>query len=92
MMDQRLADEIRTLVDAVDDALASHSRGETAPYSPAFLRQVRHELVTMVDDWPSFPFRFGRALVDWPPTDLGGRILGVGQTFERARSKAAKTA
>jgi hypothetical protein len=75
---------------AVDEALGAHEGGQDAPYSTPFLRQVRAELTKMRDEWPSFPFRFGRAVVDWPETPLGTQLLALGDLFERRRARISK--
>lgn len=77
-MDPKLAQQFANLLTAIDEAVISHEAGNVAPYSVAFLRQVRTELIGMRDGWPLFPFRFGRMIVDWPATDLGNRLLAFG--------------
>ena len=87
-MDKTLSDQLGSLVGAIDDAIQAHQAGRESLYSVSFLERVRKELETMRDEWPSFPFRFGRAIVDWPETALGGQILRFGDRFERARRRA----
>lgn len=87
-MDTTLAERLQKVISAVDSALTAHESGGDAPYSVPFLKQVRGELIQMRDQWPSFPFRFGRFVVDWPETELGGELLEVGQLFERRRKRA----
>jgi hypothetical protein len=59
-MDTILAERLKHTIAAVDEALIAHDLGKDAPYSVPFLRQVREELIQMRDQWPSFPYRFGR--------------------------------
>lgn len=89
-MDTELTERLQHSISAVDEALVAHDVGKDAPYSISFLKQVRNELTQMRDQWPSFPFRFGRFLVDWPQTKLGGELLAVGDLFERCRKRASK--
>jgi len=87
-MDKTLAEHLKAAIAAVDEAVASHEVGDDAPYSVPFLRQVRNELTQMQEQWPSFPFRFGRFLLDWPESKLGTRLLKVGHLFERLQKRA----
>jgi len=84
-MDQKLISQFDSLLKAIDDAVDSHETRTPGPYPVAFLSQMRSELIAMRDEWPLHPFRFGRAIVDWPETELGKQILAFGQLFERSR-------
>jgi hypothetical protein len=86
-MAPELTDEHAGLVFAVDQATAAVEAQEAVPYSGEFLRWVHSELIAMRDQWPSFPFSFGRAIVDWPEYELGDRLLRFGRRFERARTQ-----
>ena len=89
-METTLADRLQHVISAVEGALSAHEGNGDAPYSVPFLKQVRDELIQMRDRWPTFPFRFGRFVLDWPETELGNQLLEVGQLFERRRQRALK--
>jgi hypothetical protein len=89
-MDEELAGYLQSVIQAIEDAITAHQAGRDAPYSESFLRFVHDELTAMRDRWPSHPFRFGPAIVDWPETELGTEILRLGDAYRRQRKSAFK--
>ena len=88
---QEIADELSEALAAINQAIAADESGMTGPYPAQVLRYIRDELMKMRDHWPSYPFRFGRMLVDYDRTDLGNRVLKVADNYERSRKRALKS-
>ncbi|MGO9773110.1 MAG: hypothetical protein ACLPSW_26895 [Roseiarcus sp.] len=75
---------------AVDEEIEMHVAGRGTLYTPQLLAQFRHYLDAMEDDVRSGAMSgigaghgMGRCIVDWPDSQLGGKILSALHSYEK---------
>lgn len=82
-----LEGEIEESVCLVEQRIEDHQSGRDAPFSAAFLVQVRNELRTMTQD-PDYEPKYPRFLLDWPDeTGLKAMLMDLAYRFSRSNGK-----
>lgn len=86
-MSSGLEEKIREAVSTLEQCMEDHQSGREAPFSAAFLVQVRDELRTMAQD-PEHKPQYPRFLLDWPDeTGLKTMLINLAYKFDRLKGK-----
>ena len=82
-----LEGKIEEAVCVVAQRIEDHQSGRDAPFSAAFLVQVRDELRTMAQD-PEHEPQYPRFLLDWPDeTGLKAMLMDLAYRFSCSKGK-----